>query len=127
MRRAAQIALKRAESVLSHDPNNSMVAGYSAYALAAMGEGDRAKARMERALLIDPENFNMRYNFACALCTYLKDREAALEMLGPVFESITDTFLSYVRADPDLDMLRSEPRYKEMLAAAEARLAGDKK
>lgn len=123
MRRAAQIALKRAESVLSHDPNNSTVAGYSAYALAALGEGDRAKARMERALLIDPENFNMRYNFACALCIYLKDREAALDMLGPVFESITETFLPYVKADPDLDMLRSEPRYKSMLQDAEARLA----
>ncbi|MDE2149738.1 MAG: TIR domain-containing protein [Gammaproteobacteria bacterium] len=127
MRRAAQIALKRAEAVLSHDPNNSMVAGYSAYALAALGEGDRAKARMERALLIDPENFNMRYNFACALCTYLKDREAALDMLGPVFDSITETFLSYVKVDPDLDMLRGEPRYKAMLKNVEDRLAAEGK
>ena len=54
MRRAAELALKRAEAVLAHDQNNSMVAGYSAYALAALGEGERAKARMERALLIDP-------------------------------------------------------------------------
>ena len=66
MRRAAQQVLKRAEAILVHDQNNSMVAGYSAYALAALGEGERAKARMERALLIDPSNFNMRYNFACA-------------------------------------------------------------
>ena len=55
MRRAAQQALKRAEAILVHDQNNSMVAGYSAYALAALGEGERAKARMERALLIDPK------------------------------------------------------------------------
>ena len=82
MRRAAQRAFTRAEAILAHDQNNSMVAGYSAYALAALGEGERAKARMERALLIDPENFNMRYNFACALSVYLKDKEAALDMLG---------------------------------------------
>jgi adenylate cyclase len=125
MRRAAQQALKRAEAILVHDQNNSMVAGYSAYALAALGEGERAKARMERALLIDPQNFNMRYNFACALCVYSKDKNASLEMLGPVFDSITDTFLPYVKADPDLDLLRDDPRYQAMQAAAEARLAAN--
>jgi len=123
MRRAAQQALKRAETILVHDQNNSMVAGYSAYALAALGEGERAKARMERALLIDPQNFNMRYNFACALCVYSKDKNGSLEMLGPVFDSITDTFLPYVKADPDLDLLRDDPRYQAMQAAAEERLA----
>jgi adenylate cyclase len=125
MRRAAQLALVRAEKVLAHDQNNSMVAGYSAYALAALGEGERAKARMERALLIDPANFNMRYNFGCALCTYLKDKEAALDMLGPVFECITDSFLPYAKADPDLRLLRDEPRFQAMVADAEARLAND--
>lgn len=127
MRRAAQLALKRTESVLSHDQNNSMVAGYSAYALAALGEGERAKARMERALLIDPENFNMRYNFGCALCTYLKDKEAALGMLGPLFDTITDTFLPFAKADPDLELFRDDPRYQAMVAAAETRLATEAK
>src|SRR5262245_54654219 len=123
MRRAAQRALNRAEAILAHDPNNSMVAGYSAYALTALGEGERAKARMERALLIDPQNFNMRYNFACALCVYLKDKEASFRMLGPVFESITETFLPYVKVDPDLELLRDDPRFQAQLAATEARLA----
>ena len=122
-RRAATQALKRAEVILTHDPNNSLVTGYSAYALAALGEGDRAKSRMTRALLIDPGNFNMRYNFGCALCVFLKDKEAALDMLGPVFDTITDTFLPYSKADPDIDILRSEPRYAAMVSAAEARLA----
>ena len=36
---------------------------------------------MDRALLIDPDNLNMRYNFACALAKYLNDREGALNML----------------------------------------------
>ena len=125
MRRSAQRALDRAEAMLVHDPNNSMVAGDSAYSLAALGEGERAKARMERALLIDPSNFNMRYNFACALSVYLKDKEAALDMLGPVFETISDTFLPYVKTDPDLDLLRDDPRYQTQLAATEARLAAN--
>ena len=123
MRSAAQQVLKRADAILAHDQNNSMVAGYSAYALAALGEGERAKARMERALLIDPQNSNMRFNFACALCVHLKDKDASLEMLGPVFESITEAFLPYAKADPDLNPLRDDPRYQAMEAAAEARLA----
>jgi len=122
-RRAAELALKRAEAILAHDQNNFVVTGYSAYALAALGEGERAKARMARALLIDPYNFNMRYNFVCALSVHLKDKEAALDMLGPVFETITDAFLPYAKVDPDLELLHDEPRYQEMLAAAEARLA----
>ena len=122
-RNAAQMALKRAEVLLTHDPNNVVVTGYSAYALAALGEGERAKSRMERALLIEPDNFNMRYNFVCALSVHLKDKEAALEMLGPVFDTMTDTFLPYVKADPDLDLLRDDPRYQAMVTKAEARLA----
>ena len=122
MRRAAEIALKRAELILAHDQNNSGVTGYSAYALAALGEGDRAKARMERTLLIDPDNFNMRYNFACALNALLKDKEAALDMLVPVFERITEAFLPYAKVDPDLELLHDDPRYQAMVAAAEARL-----
>jgi adenylate cyclase len=127
MRRAAQQVLKRADAILAHDQNNSMVAGYSAYALAALGDGDRAKARMERALLIDPQNSNMRFNFACALCVHLKDKDASLEMLGPVFDTITEAFLPYAKADPDLNPLRDDPRYQAMEAAAEARLAAQAK
>ena len=122
-RRAAQLALERSEAILARDQNNSAVTGYSAYALAALGEDERAKARMNRAMLIDPDNFNMRYNFACAISVYLKDKEAALDMLRSVFECITESFIPYAKADPDLDSLRDDSRFHAMVAAAEARLA----
>jgi adenylate cyclase len=126
LRRAAELALKRAELTLAHDQNNSGVIGYSVYALAALGDAERAKARMNRAMLIDPDNFNMRYNFACALTVQLKDKEAALEMLESVFANVTEAFLPYAKADSDFDSLHGDPRYKAMVAAAEARLAGAK-
>ncbi len=123
-RRAAQLTLKRSELVLAHDPNNAGVVAHSADALTVLGEGERAKARMDRALLIDPDNFNMRYNFACTLCAQLKDKEAALDILGKVFETITDTFLPYAKADPDLEMLRDYPSGLQGHGrCAEARLA----
>ena len=121
--RAAQLALKRADAMLASDPNNIAITVYSVYALAALGERERAKARMDRALLIDPDNFNLSYNFACAMCVHLQDAEAALGMLKPVFEKITETFLPYAKADPDFDLLRDDPRYQAMVDAAEARLA----
>ncbi|HEY3521819.1 MAG TPA: TIR domain-containing protein [Rhodanobacteraceae bacterium] len=125
-RRAAQLALKRTETVLAQDQYNSGVTAYSAYALAALGEGERAKARMERTLLIDPDNFNTRYNFGCALSVHLQDKQAALDMLGPAFEMVSDAFLPYAKADPDLDLLRDDPRFHAMVAKAEARLASAK-
>jgi adenylate cyclase len=69
----------------------------------------------------------MRFNFACALCVHLKDKDASLEMLGPVFDTITEAFLPYAKADPDLNPLRDDPRYQAMEAAAEARLAAQAK
>ncbi|HKT41631.1 MAG TPA: TIR domain-containing protein [Rhodanobacteraceae bacterium] len=123
---AAEVTLKRAEAVLARDQNNPGVLAYSAYALMAMGDADRAKSRMNRTLMIDPNNFNMRYNFACSLCVYLKDKSAALEMLEPLFATITDAFLPYAKADPDLEMLHEDTRWQAMVAAAEARLAAAK-
>ncbi|MGA9851335.1 MAG: TIR domain-containing protein [Gammaproteobacteria bacterium] len=123
VRRAAELTLKRSEAILAHDPNNAVVTVYSAQALAALGESERAKARMERALLVDPDSFLMRYNFACMLSGQLKDKQATLDMLGPLLETITDTFLPYLKADSDLDLVHDDPRYQAMVATAEARLA----
>jgi adenylate cyclase len=122
-RRAAELTLKRAETALGHEQNNSAVIAYTVYALASLGETERAKARMNRAMLIDPDNFNMRYNFACTLSALLKDEAAALDMLESVFATITETFLAYAKADSDFDSLRDDPRYQAMVAAADARLA----
>ncbi|HVX04234.1 MAG TPA: TIR domain-containing protein [Rhodanobacteraceae bacterium] len=121
--RAAELASRRADAVLALDRNNASVMAYSAVALGALGEGERAKARMNRALLIDPDNMDMRYNFACSLNEYLHDRAATLEMLAPLFATITDYLLRYLKADPDFESLHDDPRFQSMVAAAEARLA----
>jgi adenylate cyclase len=126
-RRAAELTLKRAEAMLARDQNNSVVTAYSVDALAALGETERAKARMERALLIDPDNFNMRYNFACMLSVRLRDKDAALKMLEPLYATISGNFLAYAKADPDFQLLNDDPRYQAMVAAAEARLAAASK
>ena len=123
VRRAARMTLERAEKALAQDRSNGFVMGHGAAALAALGEGERAKEWMRRALLIDPDNQNMRYNFACMLSAYLMEIDAAIEMLTPLFETISIGMLSTARTDPDLDPVRGDPRFQAMLAAAEARPA----
>jgi adenylate cyclase len=120
--RVGRITLSRSERTLAQDPNNAAAMAYGANALASLGEAERAKDWMNRALLIDPDNMNARYNFACALTSHLKESDAALELLGPVFETLAMGFLNHAKADPDLDPLRNEPRFKAMVAAAETRL-----
>ena len=96
-----------------------MAAGVTA--LAVLGEAGRAKEWMARALLIDPGNLRMRYNFACALIAHLGDADAALAMLAPVLAQDPGANVRGAMFDPDFDALRDDPRFQAMLAAAEAR------
>jgi adenylate cyclase len=120
--RAAKITLERCEKVLARDSNNGAAMGHVSLALAVLGQHERAKEWMERALLIDPDNITMRYNFVCTLANFLGDKEAALEMLRPAFEQMGTGMIHHAKVDPDLDRIRDDPRFKEMLAAAEQRL-----
>src|SRR5205823_6873746 len=102
-RRAAEITLARAEKILAQDQNNGAVTGWGVGALAVLGEAERAKEWISRALLIDPDNMHMRYNFACALASDRKGKETSLELLGPVFAKISMSLLNHAKVDPDLD------------------------
>jgi adenylate cyclase len=121
--RIAQVTLARTEKTLAQDPNNGTAMAYGAISLATLGEAERARDWISRALLIDPDNMNARYNFACSLTTYLKDPDAALELLGPVFETMAIAWLNHAKADPDLEPIRANPKYQAMVEAAETRLA----
>lgn len=121
--RVAQITLSRAEAILKQDPNNAAAVGYGVHALAAQGESQRCKEWRNRALLLDPDNMKSRYNFACSLASLLKETDAALELLEPIFDKISVGLLNHAKADPDLDSLRNNPRFTAMVNAADARLA----
>ncbi len=120
----ARTLLVRVEKMLVQDPNNATAMGSGALALGVLGQGERAREWINRALLMDPDNMNARYNFACSLTSLFRqpDLDAALELLAPVFETLASGFLDHTKVDPDLNPLRENPRFQAMVAAAEARL-----
>ena len=126
VRSIAQITLARAEKALAQDPNDGAAVAFGAGALAELGDAQRAKTWMNRALLLDPENVKTRYNFACALAVSMGENDAALEILEPLFDKISTGLLNHAKVDSDLDPLRDNPRFKAMLAAAEARLSAQR-
>jgi adenylate cyclase len=121
--RVAKITLAQAEARLKQDPNNVAAVRYGAHALAAQGEFQRFKQWMKRALLLDPDNIKSRYNFACTLTAHLKETDAAMELLEPIFENVSSGLLNHAKADPDLDSLRDDPKFRAMIEAADERLA----
>ena len=122
VRRAAENMFSQAQKVLTEDPSNSAALGIGAGGLAILGERERTREWIERAVLIDPENIVMRYNFACVSTVYLKDYEAALDLLESVFMSISKSLFRNVFVDPDLDDLRDLPRFQQMVAQTADRM-----
>jgi adenylate cyclase len=123
VRHAAKMLVERAETALSNDPTNGQALGMIASGLAILGEHDRAKEWIERALVIDPDNLNMRYNFACVLANELLDADAAFELLETVYSKCGSFMHTIAESDPDMDVLRDDPRFDRMLDDARQRLA----
>jgi adenylate cyclase len=123
LRRAAERTVERTEKVIAKDPSNSTVLAAGAMALAVIGEEQRAKDWIDRALLLDPDNNIMRYNLACVLTTAINDHERALDVLEPYFRTTLGvTHIRHAEIDPDLDSVRSDQRFKQMLGDARQRL-----
>jgi adenylate cyclase len=120
LREAAKMTLEQVEQVLRKDPSNGAAVSFGVSALATLNERDRAKEWMERALLIDPDNLNMRYNFACALAK-MDEREAALRMFESSISRLQGS-LGNAEHDPELDSIRDDPRFQKIIGDAKTRL-----
>ena len=123
--RIARMTFSRVERALAQDPTNSKALGMGAGALAAMGEAERTREWIDRAMIIDPDNILQRYNMACCLTTWLSDDDQALDLLQGYFDQATAGQVEHALVDPDMDAIREHPRFKEMVAAAQKRLADE--
>lgn len=124
-RNAAQRTLARAEKITNQEPDNGLALGYVVYALCALGEAERAKDLAKRAMLLDPDNLTMLYNFACGFA-HLGETDVALDMLEPVFQRDAAETINWAKVDPDLNVIRESPRFATMMAKADGRIAAER-
>jgi adenylate cyclase len=64
VREAARMMVSEADKAVRQDPSNGAALGILAGGHALLGDRERSREWIDRALLIDPENLDMRYNFA---------------------------------------------------------------
>jgi quercetin dioxygenase-like cupin family protein len=88
---------------------------YVAYAHLRAGEAERGRAAMRAALERDPDAWRGAYNAAC-FEALAGEREAALDYLRQAVERNPEEIKRYAPDDSDLDSIRSDPRYAELLA-----------
>ena len=119
--------LMSSEKIALEEPDNGSAMVGVISALAGLGEVERAKEWIERAMLLDPNNMNMRYNIICTLVVDLHDHEMALDFLEPLLKVLLADSIHWIKSDYDLDAIRNHPRFIAMLDAAEKRIAASAK
>ena len=123
LNKAARISFDRAEKAIAKEPTNGGALAAGANALAIIGDKERALEWVRRALLLDPDNNIMRYNLGCMLIQEIGAVDEALKTFEPFFQRLnSSTHMRHIEVDPDVDPIRDDPRFKEMLAAAKERL-----
>jgi adenylate cyclase len=119
LQEAARMMVSESQKAVQQDPSNGAALGVLAGGYAILGDEERTRDWISRALLIDPDNLNMRYNFACFLAGHLDDKEGALSMLQSILrrpDAIRQ--LKYAETDPDLDSIHDDPRFEKMMRDA---------
>jgi adenylate cyclase len=123
LREAARMMVSESEKAVQQDPSNGAALGMLAGGHAIAGDEERTREWIARALLIDPDNLNMRYNFACFLAVHLGDKEGALSMLQSILRQ-PDAIrqLKYAETDPDLESIHDDPRFHKLMRDAKKHL-----
>ena len=105
------------ESHLKWNPDDVRALHLGAGSLVILGQTDRAKHWLERALEIDPDDSILLYNVACKYAT-MGETVKALDYLEAAVDhgKVSRAWLS---SDADLDSVRSHPRFRALLERIE--------
>jgi adenylate cyclase len=121
LKRAARMTMDRVEKALERNPNDAPAVANGAMSLAVLGNEAKAREWAERALKLDPNNYILRSNIACAYAMELNDHERALDLVEDTLIHLGRDHVRHVAHDPDLESLRQYPRWDKMLADARRR------
>jgi adenylate cyclase len=121
LRDAAKMMVAESQRAVQQDPSNGAALGILAGGYAILGETEKTREWIDRALLVDPDNLNMRYNFSCIL-SIMGDKEGALKMLQSTLSLAGSYQVRVVETDTDFDGIREDPRFQKIVADAKQRL-----
>ena len=111
--RVANEGVARAERESLRHPEDSRPIQLGACALIALGQNERAREWIARAVAIDPDDLVAQYNAACAY-SLLGDTEAALDFLECCLPQLGHEKVNWAKYDSDFDRLRDHPRYQRL-------------
>jgi len=120
LREAAKRMISESQAAVQQDPSNGAALGILAGGYALLGEEDRTREWIDRALLVDPDNLTMRHNFACVLAI-MGDKEGSLKMLASMLPRAGAYQVTVVATDSDFDSISDDPRFQKMVADAKKR------
>jgi len=109
--RMAKIGVERVERILQDYPDNQRAYYLGSSGLVIMGQADRGREWIERALELSPDDPATRYNAACFYSRH-GDIDKSLDCLENSVISRT-----WIENDSDLDPLRDHPRFAAILAS----------
>lgn len=121
---AARVARENIDVLENHlrwNPDDVRALHLGAGSLIILGETDRAKRWLDRALEIDPDDSILLYNVACNYAT-IGEIEKSLDYLERAIDNGMIN-LAWLTHDTDLDVLHSHPRYQSLLERIEALVA----
>jgi TolB-like protein/Flp pilus assembly protein TadD len=110
---AAREAIDTVLKQLEWNPDDARAYHLGAGSLIVLGDVDRAKRWLHRAIEIAPDDSVVLYNVACNLAT-LGEQDAALDYLERALEHGAVS-AAWMRNDEDLESVRGHDRYKDLL------------
>ncbi|MBI2620361.1 MAG: protein kinase [Ignavibacteriales bacterium] len=109
-----QASLEFYPRYLSQHPDDARAHIYYAITLVRARRTEEAKHEAARAIEISPDDPLMMYNAAC-FYAQLGEKAAALETLKRALRSGFE-YYDWIKRDSDLEPLRDDPAYKELIA-----------
>ncbi len=113
VRRCFEIGIAAVEKHLEHHPKEARGWYFGAHALHELGDVDKALEWNEKAMQLAPRDPATLYNAAC-LFSLMGKIDKAFECLNRAVEHGFAN-RTWTENDPDLDAIRKDPRYEELL------------
>jgi adenylate cyclase len=111
---ARRRSLEAADRTLKNTPDDVRALYMSGTLLVRTGEKEKGRARLDQAVALRPTDYAVLYNAACGYAA-AGELEAALDLLDRAVGT-GKGFRAWIEHDPDLDPLRSLPRFEQILA-----------